>query len=630
MPGIVGIISQKLLDVECEALVAQMVATMDQSSLYGSGTFSCQKQGVYAGWVAHKNSFSANQVFLNEQRDIVILFSGECFPDSDIKSELRRKGHYFGETEGDWLPHLYEEKGNQFWQNLNGLFSGLLIDIKEGKAFLFSDRYGTERIYWHETPDAFYFGSEAKALLRILPELRTFDEEGVIQLLRLGCTEGTRTLFHGISLLPPASLWSFDGIRNSRQKYFSLETWETQVIGELTAFSAEFEGTFKRIVQRYFRSNAKIGISLTAGLDGRMIMACLPELIDRPVCYTFAGEAADLLDARLAERVARVCGLDHHVLRIASRFFADFSTYADRTVYLSDGCLGPLGAHELYLNEQARQLAPVRLTGVFGGEVLREVSFSKPLYLEGTLLNPEWTRALAVSEQRGSDSAIHPITSSLSHEIPQRRFGVIATGRSQTIFRTPYLDNGLVALAYRTPPSLRASPGPAFALIRRNNEKLSEIPTDMGFLGGSSGIMTSARRTFAKTMFKLDHFYSEGLPKPLTRFDRFLNAFGSTRVPFGRHTFLHYRRWFQRELGDYVRDAVREAAKRQSGIWNSRYVIKMMEEHLLGKKNHTLEINAVLTLEATERLLFAHSAGHADRVPASAAPSFASIERAAS
>ena len=60
---------------------------------------------------------------------------------------------------------------------LNGLFSGLLVDRRRNLALLFNDRYGIERIYYHETPAALYFASEAKALLRVLPELRAFDEE---------------------------------------------------------------------------------------------------------------------------------------------------------------------------------------------------------------------------------------------------------------------------------------------------------------------------------------------------------------------------------------------------------------------------------------------------------------------
>ena len=71
---------------------------------------------------------------------------------------------------------------------MNGLFSGLLIDKRQKKAVLFNDRYGIERIYYYEADGDFYFASEAKALLRILPQARAFDEEGVAQFLAYGCT----------------------------------------------------------------------------------------------------------------------------------------------------------------------------------------------------------------------------------------------------------------------------------------------------------------------------------------------------------------------------------------------------------------------------------------------------------
>ena len=62
------------------------------------------------------------------------------------------------------LVNLYQEKGDRFWESLNGSFGGLLIDKREGKVFLFNDRYGSERIYWHETKDALYFASEFACL----------------------------------------------------------------------------------------------------------------------------------------------------------------------------------------------------------------------------------------------------------------------------------------------------------------------------------------------------------------------------------------------------------------------------------------------------------------------------------
>src|SRR4029077_4562913 len=104
-------------------------------------------------------------------------------------------------------------------------------------------------------------------------------------------------------------------------------------------------------------SRSRIGISLTGGLDTRMIMACQPAPAKNSVCYTFSGEKGLTFDDRLANRVAAVCGLEHEVLRIRPDFFSNFASHADRTVYITDGCFGISGAHEIYLNKQACQLA---------------------------------------------------------------------------------------------------------------------------------------------------------------------------------------------------------------------------------------------------------------------------------
>src|SRR5260370_13802383 len=313
MPGIVGIASQRPPE-ECQSLVKSMASSMEHESFYDYGMYSVREMGIYAGWVAHENSFGAGQPFFNEQRDVVLLFSGECFVDGETRTDLRQKGHRVEQAAGRLL-HLYEKEGDQFFGKLNGLFSGLLIDKRQSKAFLFNDRYGVERIYWHETKDATYFASEAKALLRVLPELREFHEEGVAQLLTFGCTLGQQTLFRGVQLLPGASVWSFENGKCQKKKYFFPETWESQPILSVESFRAEFQETFKRVLPRYFESESRIGISLTAGLDSRMIMACLPKSEEKPVCYTFSGQKQDTLDARLAGQVAEVCGLEHEILR---------------------------------------------------------------------------------------------------------------------------------------------------------------------------------------------------------------------------------------------------------------------------------------------------------------------------
>src|SRR5207245_2473716 len=52
---------------------------------------------------------------------------------------------------------------------LNGRFHGLLLDRARRTATIFNDRYGLQRLYVHESKDAFYFAAEAKAILTVRP-----------------------------------------------------------------------------------------------------------------------------------------------------------------------------------------------------------------------------------------------------------------------------------------------------------------------------------------------------------------------------------------------------------------------------------------------------------------------------
>ena len=88
------------------------------------------------------------------------------------------------------------------------------------EAFLFNDRYGIERLYWFEAGEATYFATEAKALLRVLPQLRAFDPEGVTDFLAFGCTLEWRTLFRGMHLAPGGSLWRIENGECRKSRYF--------------------------------------------------------------------------------------------------------------------------------------------------------------------------------------------------------------------------------------------------------------------------------------------------------------------------------------------------------------------------------------------------------------------------
>jgi len=205
--------------------------------------------------------------------------------------------------------------------------------------------------------------------------------------------------------------------------------------------------------------------------------------------------------------------------------------------------------------------------------------------------------------KKASDSKKHPVSFAAFREIPWNLFGGLAAGRSRVTFRTPYLDNELVALAYQSPERFRKSSLLASRLVNANSAVLSKIPTDRGFAGDNSGLGFLFRRFFAEATFKIDYYNSEGLPHFLSPLDTMLRRVSSGLGILGLHKYLPYRHWFRRELAGYLNDVLEDVRTRQSPVWNSDFVNHLASDHIAGRKNYVREINAVLTLHAVERLL---------------------------
>jgi asparagine synthase (glutamine-hydrolysing) len=599
MPGIAGIISKKSLG-DWRPVVSAMLGAMMHEKTCSASLYADPAIGVYAGLVAPRESFSGGAALRNEDGDVALLFSGETLRDTDAIDELKRKGHNVGTSRAGWLPHLYEEHGDCFIKKLNGFFGGLVIDSRQGRAVLFNDRYGIERLYWCETNDAIYFATEAKALLRVRPELRTFDELAVWHFLMYGCALEWRTLFKGIHVVPAGSMWIIQSGECKQGYYFDPAEWEAQEPLTADAFDAELGDALTAILPTYFENGASsnVAMALTGGLDTRMVMACRPAKTDVP-CYTYAGASGTTLDMTLAARVAEACGLPHHVLRLEPDFFSNFGAHADGTIYRTDGTAGIMLTHESYLSANARRFGNIRMTGVFGGEVLRGVStFKRTGFWEG-LVEPSWRAPMANWAYSAPDR--HPVTAAAFREMPWKLFGSLAACRSQLTFRTPFLDHRIVKLAYRAPEATRTTTDSSRRLIRDRDPKLAAFPTDRAYMDDRTGLGRSLTNAVSDLAFKLDYRGTDGLPHWLTPLDPVLDVLHSRAWVVGSHRFLRYRRWFRQQLSQYLRERVESAG--QNPMWDRQRLSRLADDHIAGRRNHVMDLNAVLTLEAVDRLL---------------------------
>jgi asparagine synthase (glutamine-hydrolysing) len=602
MPGIVGFITQMPRE-HAERELDRMVEVLHHESFHVAGTWSDQSLGVYVGWAARKDSFSEGMPLRNERGDVVLVFSGEEFPEPGTVQRLKQQGHEFDPTGSSYLVHRYEEEPS-FPLGLNGRFHGLAADKRNGTATLFNDRYGMHRVYYHESKDAFYFAAEAKAILAVRPELRSLDQQSAGEFIACGCTMEGRSLFQGIRQLPPGAKWTFrNGSLAQKESYFEPAEWENQKPLDSESYYRELREVFSRNLPRYFNGREPIAMSLTGGLDTRMIMAWQNSQPGSFPCYTFGGMFRECQDVTLSRRVATACGQSHQVITVGQEFLSRFSHYAERAVYLTDGCVDVSRAPDVYLNERARKIAPVRMTGNYGGEVLRHVRTFKPEERVPGPFQPEFGSLLhKAGETYARVVQGHPVSLAVFKQNPWNHYGILAVEESQLSLRSPFLDNDLVRTVFRAPDSAFIGNEDSLRLIADGKKELLRIPTDRGLAGERGRFSEAAHRGVLEFLFKAEYAYDMGMPQSVAKIDHTLSAFHLERLFLGRHKVFHFRVWYRDALAEYVRDMMLDPRSLSRPYVERKGVEAVVRGHLKGDRNYTTDIHKLLALELTHRL----------------------------
>ncbi|NNE06346.1 MAG: asparagine synthetase B, partial [Xanthomonadales bacterium] len=104
------------------------------------------------------------QPLWNEDHSILLVVNGEIYNHEDLRTSL--KGHRFSTaSDSEVLLHLYEEHGNDFLKDVNGIFALALWDTRKRRLLLARDRLGVKPLYYVIHNGQLLFASELKALL---------------------------------------------------------------------------------------------------------------------------------------------------------------------------------------------------------------------------------------------------------------------------------------------------------------------------------------------------------------------------------------------------------------------------------------------------------------------------------
>ena len=274
MCGIVGkVYREPGRRVEPEALDA-MCQTLVHRGPDDAGAYLDGHVGLAMRRLAVIDVDAGRQPIHNEDRTVWTVYNGEIYNFAELRHELETRGHRFStRTDTEVIVHLYEERGLDFVQALNGMFAIALWDTARRRLVLARDRLGIKPLYVAELPDRLLFGSEIKALLA--DGLRpTIDLEAVNLYLSLMYIPAPHTIYREIRKLEPGHLLVWQHGQLTDHRYWNLaEAAERSGPREPAAAAEALLPLLTDAVRRQLIADVPLGAFLSGGLDSSTVVA---------------------------------------------------------------------------------------------------------------------------------------------------------------------------------------------------------------------------------------------------------------------------------------------------------------------------------------------------------------------
>ena len=309
-----------------------------------------------------------HQPIWNEDGDVAVVCNGEIYNFRSLRQGLERRGHRFATgSDVETLVHLYEEQGAALVDDLVGMYAICIADFRTPgtpRILLARDRVGIKPLFWCETEEGLFWGSEPKALLASGALSRRMRGEALLDYLVQGFCSGPQAAWEGLQRLEPGHIleWSSEGPARTRSYWdLPLEGQREEVDG------AEIREWVDRVVADRMIADVPLGAFLSGGIDSTAVLTSMSAVSSEPVqaCTVgFEERSHDELD--LARATAARLGLVHHteVLR------ADPRAAIEELPWFFDEPLADSSTVPTWLvSKMAREHVTVALSGDGGDEV---------------------------------------------------------------------------------------------------------------------------------------------------------------------------------------------------------------------------------------------------------------------
>jgi asparagine synthase (glutamine-hydrolysing) len=424
-----------------------------------------------------------------------IVENGEVYNYRELRQELR--GTNFA-TSSDAEPPLYFflREGADYAQRLRGMYALAIHERTSRQVTLTRDPFGIKPLYYAQTAGGLAFASEAQALLSAGIVPRAVRPGARDELFQIQFTTGAETIFPGIHrVLPGETLTCADGRIIDRRRIAALPDGPPEAIGEDAALT-RLDRALTESVDLHQRSDVPYGMFLSGGIDSATLLTLMARLNDKPVLAFTAGfahpGAADERDQ--AAVVARALGADHETIEVTEAMV--WQHLPEIVACLDDPVADYAIIPTWFLARRARQDVKVVLSGEGGDEIFagygRYRAAMRPWWLGGKVMRArgnfdrvpvlrthpaQWRDGMQAAEAQASRPGRSRLMVAqeidMADWLPNDLLLKIDRGLMAHAVegRTPFLDRGVAAAAFRLPDALKVNKGMGKWILRRWLEK---------------------------------------------------------------------------------------------------------------------------------------------------------------
>lgn len=408
-----------------------------------------------------------------------LVGNGEIYNYRELRADL--PGVRFATNSDNEPPlHLWLREGAGFAHRLRGMYAIAIHDRAARTVTLARDPFGIKPLYTAQTRAGLAFASEPRALLEAGLVPRRLRAAARDELLQMQFTTGAETIFQGISrVLPGETLVCADGRVLERRHEAALPEGGPEEIDEEAAL-VRLDRALAESVDLHQRSDVPYGMFLSGGIDSAAVLTMMARLNSTPVLAFTAGfDAPGAADERAAAAdIARALGARHETLEVTER---DVWRHLPEIVACMDD---PAADYAIiptwFLARRARQDVKVVLSGEGGDEMFagygRYRSAARPWWTGGRVMRARgvfdrldvlrtrpvaWRDGIAAAEAgaatpgrtRLAAAQATDVADWLPHDLLLKLDRCLMAHAVEG--RTPFLDKGVAAAAFRLPDALK-------------------------------------------------------------------------------------------------------------------------------------------------------------------------------